>query len=389
MKKQLVSKVCLIMTSIILFGTTVHAAEVQTDSQKISVEMVNSLTQLDAETASSDAVAVNQDQWILLEDMQGTEYAYFVPLSDATSIITGYSVVSFVGGNRTLTTAIGENASMLAENIINATDTADAMIYEFPNAFICNNNGLYYKICMDGEMEVISDPSTYESSVVSFLSSSIASNASTRATTVYGSLDNWDSGDFVPVSVSNGYYYGGYQGWLTEQEVSEFYANRSCGVTAAANMLYYMSENVSGMSDLYTRSGISKSQFNAFQKDVYEYLSPAIWGIPTLDTMIDRVEEFASAQGVSLSATRSSDSWTEANVRDYIADGLNGESPVLLLTWNSPIEDLTMHWVTITRIYNAGAGTKIITSNWAEKQTYDFATWVNGSSIYKGVIYFE
>ena len=105
--------------------------------------------------------------------------------------------------------------------------------------------------------------------------------------------------------------------------------------------------------------------------------------------MIDRVESFASAQGVNLSATRNSGTWNETNVRNYIAGGLNKESPVLLLTWNSPIADLVAHWVTVTRIYDAGMGTKIVTSNWAEKETYDFSTWVNGSSTYKGVIYFE
>lgn len=176
---------------------------------------------------------------------------------------------------------------------------------------------------------------------------------------------------------------------MTSEGISQFYADRSCGVTAAANMLCYMADNVSGMSDLYTQSGISKAQFNAFQRDVYDYLSPAIWGVPTLDALIDGVEDYATDQGVDLTATRSSASWTETNVRSYIAGGLNKESPVLLLTWNSPIADLSMHWVTITRIYDGGSGVKLVTSNWAEKQTYDFSTWVNGSSLYKGVIYFE
>jgi hypothetical protein len=41
-------------------------------------------------------------------------------------------------------------------------------------------------------------------------------------TTIYGSLDNWDYGDFVPVSVSGGVYYGGYQGWLMVKLVLNF-----------------------------------------------------------------------------------------------------------------------------------------------------------------------
>jgi hypothetical protein len=118
-------------------------------------------------------------------------------------------------------------------------------------------------------------------------------------------------------------------------------------------------------------------------------ISPAVWGIPTVDSLISRAEEFASNHKVDLKATRSSSAWSEVNVRKYIATGLNKESPVLLLTWNSPIPDLEQHWVTVTRIYDAGSGTKMVTSNWAGKEIYDFPTWVNGGSLYKGVIYFE
>ena len=83
---------------------------------------------------------------------------------------------------------------------------------------------------------------------------------------------------------------------------------------------------------------------------------------------------------MDLKATRSSSAWSEVNVRKYIATGLNKESP---------IPDLEQHWVTVTRIYDAGSGTKMVTSNWAGKEIYDFPTWVNGGSLYKGVIYFE
>lgn len=299
-------------------------------------------------------------------------------------------MVSFIGGGaRTLVKTAGENAVDLSTNVTKTAGNSDAMIYEFPSAFIAKIDGSYFKICINGELEEIKDTSEYKSTIVSFLSKNVPSSNMTQATTVYGSLTNWDSGKFVPVSVSGGYYYGGYQGWLTDEGVSKFYADRSCGVTAASNMFHYIAKNVSGKSKLYDKSGITKSNFSSFQKDVYGYISPAIWGIPTLETMISRVEAFASAKGVSLKATKSSASWTKTNVRTYVGSGLNKQSPVLLLTWNSPIPDLSMHWVTVTRLYNSGSGVKMVTSNWAEKQIYDFSTWVNGSSLYKGVIYFE
>ena len=88
---------------------------------------------------------------------------------------------------------------------------------------------------MDGSLNEILNPSDYESSTVEFLKSEIPQTNSTKATTVYGQLDDWDTGAFLPIKDDGGgIYYGGYQGWLTNVGVSEFYANRSCGVTAAS-----------------------------------------------------------------------------------------------------------------------------------------------------------
>ena len=374
--------------SLSVMSTFVAMATSQNDSDS-SVLMKN-VVESDTNILSIDG-SVDLEEKITLCDMKGTLYAYFIPVVDnAQNKISGYSVVSAVGTPKTLVTAIGDNAASLSVAIMSAFESTGEMIYEFPSAFITKNGDNYYKICMDGSLNEILNPSDYESSTVEFLKSEIPQTNSTKATTVYGQLDDWDTGAFLPIKDDGGgIYYGGYQGWLTNVGVSEFYANRSCGVTAASNMFCYMSSHVSGMKGLYTKSGITKSEFNAFQKDVYDTISPAVWGIPTVDSLISRAEEFASNHKVDLKATRSSSAWSEVNVRKYIATGLNKESPVLLLTWNSPIPDLEQHWVTVTRIYDAGSGTKMVTSNWAGKEIYDFPTWVNGGSLYKGVIYFE
>lgn len=206
---------------------------------------------------------------------------------------------------------------------------------------------------------------------------------------IFGSLSGWKYGEFVPVSSPVGIYYGGFQGWLTQEDVSKFYADRSCGVTAASNLFYYMAKKVSGQSELYDRPNIAQSEFSAFQKEVYDYVSPALWGVPTLETMIRCVKAYACAKGVSLKAKKTSAAWTEEAVRDYISEGLNMDRPVLLLTWNSPIHELRMHWITVTRLFEREGILKIVASNWAGMHTYDFSSWVKGSSLYKGVIYFE
>lgn len=78
----------------------------------------------------------------------------------------------------------------------------------------------------------------------------------------------------------------------------------------------------------------------------------------------------------------------DMDVLNYMRTGLNAESPVLVLNWNSPIADLDWHWVTVTKIYGDNVSMYMVTSNWGERETYDFNTWVNGSSVYKGTIYF-
>ena len=216
--------------------------------------------------------------------------------------------------------------------------------------------------------------------------------------TVYGSLINWESGKFVPV-VAGRTYYGGHQRWLLDEGVSKFYSDRSCGVTAITNILVYLAQNrpekarligniQDHVKDINTHC-IKKSDYSALQKSVYNRILPAIWGVPTVNTLTSRVYKFALERGVSLKVVKYTKVWTEANVKAFIATGLNKNSPVLLLTWNSVIPDLKLHWVTVTHLYETETGTKMVTSNWGNMQTYDFNTWVNGSSFYRGVVYFE
>ena len=207
--------------------------------------------------------------------------------------------------------------------------------------------------------------------------------------TIYASLKNWDTGAFVPVSDSRGVYYGGYQGWLTDENISKFWANRSCGVTAAANMLYYIAQNISGKSELYTKSDITKASFSAYQRQIYDHsLSPAVYGIPGSSSMKRKVENWASSRNVPLTGRQFKEPWNVTSVRNYIVEGLNAERPVLLQTWYSPIPELAWHWVTVTRIYNDGTD-KILTSNWGRKVVYDFETWCKSPGIYKSILYFD
>lgn len=206
---------------------------------------------------------------------------------------------------------------------------------------------------------------------------------------VYGSLENWDVSQFVPVSDAGKCFYGGYQKWLTEVGVSKFFADRSCGVTAATNLLVYLAHNNPKLSNLCNYNGNSKLDYNKFQKEIYDYFSPTIFGVPTINYTIKRIEQYSRKKGCPIKAVKNAKGWSAISVRDYISNGLNSGCPVLILTWKSDTSQLAMHWVTITRIFESDTGTKIVTSNWGDQRIYDFSKWVNDPHFYKGVVYFD
>ena len=339
-----------------------------------------------------DMVVTSRAEWLPLEDVSGAEYAYFIPLKSDDSI-KGYSVVSHVGGSsKVLKTASGPVSSELAAAVIRTAADSDVarIIYEFPNAFLAEKNNSYYKICTSGSLELVNAEDYNKTNAAYFTSANAANQNQTREEITYGELDDRTVGRFVPIPKGNNdYYYGGYQDWLTELGISQFYADRSCGVTAAANMMYYMATHVPGKSALYNQSSsLTKAKFNAFQRSVYDYLNPSIVGVPFLSNMINGVVNYAASRNVTLTPITSPAAWTHSNVLNYMKTGLNAESPVLVLNWNSPIPDLELHWVTVTKIYGDNVSMYMVTSNWGERETYDFNTWVDGSSFNKGVIYF-
>lgn len=338
-------------------------------------------------------------EWLPLEDVNGIEYGYFIPLK-SEGIVDGYAVVSYIGGeNKVLKTASGSVPAALASTIIQTASDGftEGIVYEFPDAFLANRGGEFFKICMNGTMESVEKEDYNVANAEYYLQASQtdkierARQITPREEISYGQLDDCTIGKFIPIPKgSNSYYYGGYQGWLTDEGVETYYADRSCGVTAAANAMYYMATHITGKAALYNQTGtLTKAKFNAFQKSIYDYLNPSTIGIPTISAMKDNLLFYAKMQGVTLTAVTAPTNWTHDTVLDFIKTGLNAESPVLIINWNSPIEDLVTHWVTITKIYADNASMYMVTSNWGARETYDFNTWVDGSSIYKNAIYFK
>lgn len=384
----------LLLAIALLFSICCPAHAVFSDASGVAV--TSALNEIITREYLSLEIA-DRSEWLSLEDINGSDFAFFIPLKRG-NVIGGYSVVSHIGGvPRVLKTAFGSASEGLAAAIIltESNGNTNRIIYDFPDAFLAECDGKYYKICTTGDLE-LANVREYGTITAEFFKEANQTSqkdadcqVQLREEITYAQLDDSAVGAFIPIPKTGGYYYGGQQQWLTDEGVSQFYANRSCGVTAAANVLYYMATHVSGKSALYNQTGsLTKAKFSAFQKTIFNYLDPSIFGIPFESEMAVRVVNYAGARGVSLSAVNTPATWTQNSILTYMQTGLNAESPILVLNWNSPISGLTRHWVTVTKIYADNVSMYMVTSNWGDRVTYDFSTWVNSSSVNKAALYF-
>lgn len=188
----------------------------------------------------------------------------------------------------------------------------------------------------------------------------------------------------------NNLYYGGFQKWLyTEKLNLKFWADRSCGITAAANSVVHMTMYKPRIQTLYPYPSLSKTDFTRFMNDIFIYIKPNIMGIPTLRQMERGLKSFAKSRSIRLESKYLSMPKNIDDTIKFIKDGLMINSPILMLTWNSKVENLKFHWVTITGyIKNMDGKSYVITSNWAGKEIFPLDEWIKEKSLYRGLIYF-
>lgn len=193
-----------------------------------------------------------------------------------------------------------------------------------------------------------------------------------------------DEADFVNVA---GRYYGGDQEWFDD----EFNQDRGCGTVAASNITAHMAEYVSGCGRLYGYRSLSKSNFKKHMNEMLEYVTPTIFGVPTLRYFARGVERFADDKNVDIEAYWSDEKPSFRNLSNYIKDGLRADSPVAHLQYYNPeVPSLNWHWVTITKYFrNSVAGdSHIAVSTWGERKSFNLDA-IYDNSLGGGVIYFE
>lgn len=164
--------------------------------------------------------------------------------------------------------------------------------------------------------------------------------------------------------------YGGRQQWLQDYDLkSAFLAKRACGVTAAANALWYAWDRTEGESI---------DSFARFQAELMEFLPVRIYGIPLVSIWKRGVRKYVEHIGQKVRFYEPEKRDLES-VKQFLFEQLSTNRPVCMIHWNTKINSLRMHWVTITAMEEEGDATWITTSNWGKKMRYSleeiFASW--------------
>ena len=186
-----------------------------------------------------------------------------------------------------------------------------------------------------------------------------------------------------------GRHYGAEQSWLSKTEgISKFFSDRSCGVAAAANVMMYLSGTREEYKSLFDASR-KQDDVSKQMKQLYGKLRPTVYGVPTLGSMSRGVRAYAHSKGLDLKVITSAGNMNQNELISFIIQGLENDSPVLLLTWNHLDKDFSYHWVTVTGFYTDENDKKhMVVSNWGRKKVYDIEKYSGIKSLYKGAMYF-
>ena len=186
-------------------------------------------------------------------------------------------------------------------------------------------------------------------------------------------------------------YYGGHQKWFfSEKYTSKFLSKRFCGVVAVSNVFHYMSRYNKEIKMNQDNINISKDNFLQYSMLIYKFVSPRLYGIPTVSMMKKGLKKFAKSININIETFELINPSNIFETVEFIKKAMDNNSPIMMVTLNSKIENLEYHWVTITGCYKTTSEENfIITSNWGKKEIFNLDNWLEDRSIYKGLLYFS
>lgn len=191
--------------------------------------------------------------------------------------------------------------------------------------------------------------------------------------------------EFVPVIDGDRTYYGGFQNSLERKNVSKFYRDRSCVVTAMTNVYFYL---------FHRTREIPIDLYNEYHYYFFRSLRPWANGVPTVRSLDRRLDRVREDFGISLESKTLTE--TMVNKRPlrkkiaFIEEALAEDSPPIIINWlSNDIKVMKHHGVCITELNRVGDKHEVVVSSWGRVYRFILEDFERQYRTYTGLIYFK
>lgn len=192
-------------------------------------------------------------------------------------------------------------------------------------------------------------------------------------------------GEFVPVIDGDRTCYGGFQNSLERKNVSKFYRDRSCVVTAMTNVYFYL---------FHRTREIPMDLYNEYHYYFFRSLRPWANGVPTVRSLDRRLDRVREDFGISLESKTLTE--TMVNKRPltkkiaFIEEALAEDSPPIIINWlSNDIKVMKHHGVCITELNRVGDKHEVVVSSWGRVYRFILEDFERQFRTYTGLIYFK
>lgn len=191
--------------------------------------------------------------------------------------------------------------------------------------------------------------------------------------------------EFVPVIDGDRTYYGGFQNSLERKNVSKFYRDRSCVVTAMTNVYFYL---------FHRKREIPMDLYNEYHYYFFRSLRPWANGVPTVRSLDRRLDRVREDFGISLESKTLTE--TMVNKRPltkkiaFIEEALAEDSPPIIINWlSNDIKVMKHHGVCITELNRVADKHEVVVSSWGRVYRFILEDFERQFRTYTGLIYFK
>lgn len=192
-------------------------------------------------------------------------------------------------------------------------------------------------------------------------------------------------GEFVPVVDGDRTYYGGFQNSLERKNVTKFYRDRSCVVTAMTNVYFYL---------FHRNRELPMDLYNEYHYYFFRSLRPRANGVPTVKSLDRRLDRVREDFGISLESKTLTE--TMVNKRPltkkiaFIEEALAEDSPPIIINWlSTDIKVMKHHGVCITELNRVGDKHELVVSSWGRVYRFILEDFERQFRTYTGLIYFK